>query len=89
MTRHQTELTRTEIKLIERMSDGQKHLIESLVSCLPDDLGPPSNVYPHIRSLRKKLPRKGVTIRTETYCGNTYYRMVRLDGPATSEASEE
>ena len=75
------EYTPTQRKMMEVLSDGQRHRRIELHACLVDELGPLSNITAHISNLRKKLRPKGQDIICEFSSRVIYYRLVRLLGP--------
>lgn len=56
------DLTPTERRMYEVLSDGSLHSSHELHGCLLDDMGPVSNVKPHLTHLRKKLREHGLNI---------------------------
>lgn len=79
--------TPTEKAIMNVLADGQPHTPEELHSCLPDDLGPRSNIHPHITNIRKRLNLIGEDIGTAYVKGKLHYRHVRLLDSATSKDS--
>ena len=63
-------LTPTQQAIYDILSDGKLHRREELHACLPDELGAPSNVRPHICNLRKRLNGQEIVC---VYRGKTIY----------------
>lgn len=63
-------LTPTQRAILKVLSDGQLHRREELHACLVDELGPLSNVQPHISRLRKHLHGQVICC---VLCGQTTY----------------
>lgn len=70
--------TPTERRILALLADGRPHPRRAIHRLLPDDLGPLSNVQPHISNLRAKLRDRGETIVCELARGYIAYRHVRL-----------
>ena len=70
--------TPTQLKMLSILSDGMPHTRQELHSCLPDELGPLSNIRIHIHNIRKSLRSKGEDIVCETTGRALFYRHVRL-----------
>lgn len=75
--RKQMDLTPTECRILEKLSDGMPHSKEELVLCLFDDLSSVHTVKYHISNLRVKLRPIGQEIVCE-YNRGFKYRRVRL-----------
>lgn len=77
-----TRLTPTHRRMLAVLADGMPHKREELRACLWDELGPQSNVWAHISTLRKYLQERGQTIvceyRLHEKHGPLFYRHVRL-----------
>jgi hypothetical protein len=71
-------LTPTERKFLAVLGDGMAHRREELHACLPDTLGPLSNIWPHLTRLRKKVRPLGQEIVCEIQRGKICYRCVKL-----------
>lgn len=67
-----------EQKIIDILSDGQRHTREELHSCLYDDQGSFNNIQAHISNIRKKIRLRGEDINCVIYSGGIYYQHVRL-----------
>jgi hypothetical protein len=71
--------TATQRKMLEVLSDGLPHSREELHACLPDELGPLSNIRAHLVVIRKVLLRRGEHVAAEMgWKGKISYRHVRL-----------
>lgn len=68
-------LTPTERRIYEMLSDGERHTKPELHSCLDDELSDVRGVRVHIKSLRDKLPPDRI-ILCECASLTIYYRMV-------------
>lgn len=72
-----THYTPTEKRLLEALSDGEKHLASDLLKLLNDDMTKKCTLSGHIGSIRKKLP-KNEFIVCEFQFFKMYYRHVNL-----------
>jgi hypothetical protein len=70
--------TEVQRRMLKVLSDGLRHRPKELHSCLVDELGPISNVQPHLSHIRKKLRPKGQDIICEVLSRKYYYRWVIL-----------
>ena len=68
----------TQRAMLEVLKDGRPHPIEELHACLRDELGPASNVAPHLSAMRLKLRAIGQDILCEYVKRQRLYRWVRL-----------
>ena len=78
-----TLFTPTQRKIMQKLIDGRSHRVAELHTCLVDDLGPVTNVRPHIVNIRRRIEPLGLTIvcvNKGTGAG-TWYRLVRLFSP--------
>lgn len=66
-------LTPIEQRLLILLGDGTPRSAVDLVPALADELGPPSNVRPHLMRLREKLAVEGKAIVCST---QVRYRLV-------------
>lgn len=73
-------LTPVQRKMLEVLSDGERHDRLELHACLFDELGPVSNIHCHISRIRKRLP-PGEAIVCELFNRRIYYRHIRLLAP--------
>ena len=55
-------LTSTERQIIDLLLDGHVHTCEEILLVCFDELSAPSNLYPHISNLRKKISDKGLLL---------------------------
>lgn len=76
-------LTITQCKMLAVLADGLSHKPEDLHACLMDELGPLSNIQPHITAIRKVLRPIGQDVICQRIDGETMYRQVRLIASAT------
>lgn len=72
------KFTPTQQKIIDILSDGQRHTAQELFDCLPDELGYIDNLTQHISNIRNRLKPIGQWIVCETANKRRYYRHVRL-----------
>lgn len=70
--------TPTQEKILDILSDGDRHTKHELFECLHDELGLIDNVFIHISNIRNKLRPIGEYIVCEVDRGRNYYRHVRL-----------
>jgi hypothetical protein len=70
--------TPTQKRMLRLLADGLPHPRTELFQCLVDDLGPLSNIQPHLSHLRKRLRPKGQDIICEIDRRRICYRQVRL-----------
>jgi hypothetical protein len=56
------EFTRTQKRILDRLSDGKLHRVEELIDLLDVDLGDKETVAVHITALRKLLRKRGENI---------------------------
>lgn len=72
----------TSQRMLDLMSDGESHIIDSLKSCLADELGEDRNLQHHLNILRRYLSPLGWTVLCEfggskERGGKTHYRVVK------------
>lgn len=73
------KFTPTEQKILDRLSDGKRHLRDDLRLLLPDHImNQRSALWFHMSRIRKKLNPIGEEIVCEFSCGKIHYRHVRL-----------
>lgn len=72
------DLTPTQRKLAEILSDGLAHSREELMVAIDDELSGLQNLRQHLHNLRKKLLLRGETIIAEQIQFKYYWRWVRL-----------
>lgn len=77
------EFTRTQSAMLSVLADGMPHTRMELHACLPDELGPLSNVWKHVTNIRKILRPRGQDILCELVTApkggsRIQYRHVRL-----------
>jgi DNA-binding CsgD family transcriptional regulator len=71
--------TRTEQKILERLSDGMPHRAEDLFCCLWDEIGSVSAVRFHVSNIRKRLPPgEDIVCRPTNGRGTYAYTHVRI-----------
>jgi len=70
--------TPTQKAMLNVLSDGHRHTREELHACLPDELGPISNIRTHLMHIRKKLRPAGQDIICELFQRRIHYRCIRL-----------
>jgi hypothetical protein len=70
--------TPTQQAMLDVLSDGQAHTRQELHACLPDELGPLSNINSHLCNTRKHLRPIGQDIVCELVNRRICYRHVRL-----------
>ena len=63
------------------LADGQPHTRDELHACLPDELGPGSNIRPHLSAIRKRLRLIGEDVICEWKDRKYLYRHIRLLTP--------
>lgn len=73
---HAAKLTPTQRRMLALLSDGLPHTRRELHGCLHDDLGPLSNVQPHVTALRKILAPTGRLVICELSGGRICYRII-------------
>lgn len=76
--------TNVERRILNVLSDGLPHRKEELHPCLADELGPLTNLHPHITNIRKKIRPKGEEIVCELVARRINYRHVRLLKPLSA-----
>ena len=76
--------TPTQAKMLAVLADGQPHTRAELHACLVDELGPGSNIRPHLSAIRKKLRPIGQDIICEAVNYKYFYRHIRLLAPVKS-----
>ena len=72
------KFTPTHQAMLDVLADGRPHLRKELHACLPDELGPPTNIHAHLTAIRKMLRPKGQDIICTLVNGRICYRHVRL-----------
>lgn len=70
--------TRTEMKILNLLADGERHSREEIHKQLPDELSAITQVKDHICQIRKRLRAYGQYLICENYKRKTYYRRVIL-----------
>lgn len=73
-------LTPTQLRILELLSDGRPHTRREMHACLDDDLAQPTAFERHLTGMRKILRPKGEDILCQR-CRNgqdSYYVLVRL-----------
>jgi hypothetical protein len=65
-------------KMLALLSDGLPHSREELHACLADELGPITNVAPHVSMIRRAVRLNGEEIVCEYVKRRICYRHVRL-----------
>lgn len=70
--------TRTQLRMLRVLADGERHSKQELHACLEDELGKLSNIEPHLSAARKVLRLHGQTIVCEFYQRRWYYRHIVL-----------
>jgi len=75
--------TPTQGTMLRVLSDGFPHTREELHRCLPDELGPLSNIRAHLTSIRKRIRPLGQDVICELVNRRICYRHVRLLASAT------
>lgn len=75
----ETELTPTQQKLFNLLSDGQRHHKNEMLELLDltYDRSDKLNLVMHISKLRKKILGRGLKIAMESYKQRWYYILVR------------
>lgn len=68
-------LTPTQLRIYQLLSDGERHTKPEIHACLDDELSGVSGVRVHIKNLRDKLPPDRI-ILCECASLTIYYRMV-------------
>jgi hypothetical protein len=72
------DLTQTEQRFYDKLSDMMAHPVSELIALLPHDLGENNNVHYHISNLRRKVRRKAQDVFSSRNNGTTYYVLSRL-----------
>ena len=70
--------TPTERAMLAVLSDGRPHPRGDLEACLPDALGSPANIHPHLTAIRKVLRPLGQDIICQVVNRRNYYRHIRI-----------
>lgn len=70
-------LTPTEKRIVQALSDGDNHTREELLKCLDDEMATDIAFYAHVQRLRTKLRNAGHDVVSVNVRGPKY-RMVRL-----------
>jgi hypothetical protein len=78
MSTAELRITKTQVKMLEVLSDGQPHLLDEIKQCLPDELSSIRAVEPHLAQIRKYLRAKGEDILCVFVTRRRMYRHVRL-----------
>ncbi len=71
------KLTVTQLKIVEKLEDGNHHTAKELVSLLPDELGNKKNIKVHICHIRKKLHPGFLIVFTSKGRREAGYMLVR------------
>lgn len=72
------EYTPSERRILEKLSDGNSHSLEELISCLWDDMSRKATVQVHVCSIRKKIMCSRYRICNEALHTGLAYRMTTL-----------
>lgn len=67
-------------RMLTLLRDGRRHTAEELHACLRDELGPISNITPHLSALRQMLRPKGEDVLSHRIGDITYYWIADLMG---------
>lgn len=74
--------TKTQQAMLDVLADGERHTTRELHACLPDELGPLSNVRRHISAIRKALRPEREGILCVMHQGKFFYQWVKLLHPS-------
>ena len=70
--------TPTQLRILQVLADGLPHRKEELHACLPDELGPLSNIKKHLAGIRQAIRPSGHDIVCVYFHRRTHYQRVRL-----------
>ncbi len=71
------DLTPTQQRMYAVLEDGYPHTPKELHACLDDELGPLTNIQPHLTLLRRKLAPLGQDVICRKNGTGPMYRLVR------------
>lgn len=71
-------LTPTQRRLVAMLSDGHRHPVRQLRTCLNDELATIDTLQKHINALREKLRPYGSDVAMVRLSDGTYYQLVNL-----------
>lgn len=70
--------TPTQQKIVDLLSDGERHAYGEVKKCLWDELSEDITIHIHVSNIRKKLIPIGENIICEHHNGTGYFRHVVL-----------
>ena len=77
------QLTPTERRLYDMLSDGEPHTKEELQTCMSDTLTGQQVMQVHLVNMRPKIRSRGLGVLTQTIKGKLHYRMVQFISRST------
>ena len=67
-------------RMMDLLSDGNPHTSKELHGCLEDELGPVSNIDPHLDAIRKKIRPTGQDLICQRHNGVSWYTLLNTPG---------